>query len=806
MWCKRYFEQEFPDSQCRLFSTQNLLFQFLDSLPLSGLSSSPSWLPFSIELHSEDEVSQHLSLGRYYGERRSGTENNTSSIFQFRKRSSSNNERGAENDSLMVCTTREFQHKRPRREAFCLLYGDESLSCQTRFFLACTTEGLKGMILKMAPAGDLHLYEIIRENAPCHLYFDVECEGNIDVTVPCVSVDDIGEEESETQECTPYFSYDSHRRIVLPASCANPEIFLTALPTTPSSSPTRDPRRKSSEVCTVLQYYEWAKLVPAAEYPPGCCPVSCPCLLPSTKQTTEVLLHALYDFIQEYYPQIFQGILFDPPLPHDKGNKGDVDINSFWKIGKDDLGGGALLKEKNEKCHRLSSSITSPLVHHQEEPGSGGAAVLPPHYRCWKKIVVLESKKIPEKEAKDQGNVLYSSPKKFSQHYVLQMYDNRVWENNKVVGEFVKHFVEYLQQRIASIPVSAHAASLEPHSSALSLHSALFFHSEVKMWSVRLRQDLLSLYSSPCCRSHSGVEGAHEQEVESLSSSARAIPPHVISLPFLVRKCFIDTAVYSKNRIMRCLYSSKLHKPYMFQIEQEIRCGRRVMSASPDAFTVSPRFGEFPGQMLSSSTTREEEEADDVTLLRKLGALLNSLISVSITHFSFTSLLPSGESETQKESLIALQETTNQEEQVEVSGKEDKKCRDSMKKMQKRIYLSPPSACMLQGREWKITQRSGLVLPGKENMEGEEPPASVLALIEQQYSTLSGKPCLLAQKPYRKGGFLLYTVGGTRYCQNVKREHKSNNVYIVVDMLKKVWAQKCFDPDCSTFRGPSISF
>ena len=40
-----------------------------------------------------------------------------------------------------------------------------------------------------------------------------------------------------------------------------------------------------------------------------------------------------------------------------------------------------------------------------------------------------------------------------------------------------------------------------------------------------------------------------------------------------------------------------------------------------------------------------------------------------------------------------------------------------------------------------------------------------------------------------------------RYCERIKRFHKSNKVYICVDLTKLVFYQKCFDPDCSGFRG-----
>ena len=47
---------------------------------------------------------------------------------------------------------------------------------------------------------------------------------------------------------------------------------------------------------------------------------------------------------------------------------------------------------------------------------------------------------------------------------------------------------------------------------------------------------------------------------------------------------------------------------------------------------------------------------------------------------------------------------------------------------------------------------------------------------------------------------LVFQVEGSRYCRNIKREHKSNAVYLVVSLRDGTWVQKCFDPDCSLFR------
>ncbi|KAF3687721.1 DNA-directed primase/polymerase protein [Channa argus] len=53
---------------------------------------------------------------------------------------------------------------------------------------------------------------------------------------------------------------------------------------------------------------------------------------------------------------------------------------------------------------------------------------------------------------------------------------------------------------------------------------------------------------------------------------------------------------------------------------------------------------------------------------------------------------------------------------------------------------------------------------------------------------------------------LIYDIAKYRWCENVKRFHKSNNIMyvkIVVDLKDEMWYQKCHDPDCKNFRSSS---
>ena len=51
---------------------------------------------------------------------------------------------------------------------------------------------------------------------------------------------------------------------------------------------------------------------------------------------------------------------------------------------------------------------------------------------------------------------------------------------------------------------------------------------------------------------------------------------------------------------------------------------------------------------------------------------------------------------------------------------------------------------------------------------------------------------------------LLLTIAGTRYCRNIGREHKSNNIYLACKLTKGIIVQRCFDPDCRHFESDPV--
>jgi hypothetical protein len=54
--------------------------------------------------------------------------------------------------------------------------------------------------------------------------------------------------------------------------------------------------------------------------------------------------------------------------------------------------------------------------------------------------------------------------------------------------------------------------------------------------------------------------------------------------------------------------------------------------------------------------------------------------------------------------------------------------------------------------------------------------------------------------PDLNGIYKFEIAGYYRYCDNVKRQHRKNQIYFMVDPVKKTYYQMCHDPECSGFR------
>ena len=54
---------------------------------------------------------------------------------------------------------------------------------------------------------------------------------------------------------------------------------------------------------------------------------------------------------------------------------------------------------------------------------------------------------------------------------------------------------------------------------------------------------------------------------------------------------------------------------------------------------------------------------------------------------------------------------------------------------------------------------------------------------------------------YPDHGVVVLNMQGNRFCENVDRAHKSNNVVFAIDLREGAYYQRCHDPECRGYRG-----
>lgn len=294
LWCKETFEQHFDQKECRLFALQQQLFAFVDEAA-AATAGRDAWLCFSIEFPSASDVSRLLS--RHTSSTQSGLK-----LFQSRR------------DGIASPTNAKAPQKRPR-EDFSLLYGDAPLSQQTRMFLAATLAGVQA-ILATIEDRQLHLYEIIREGTPCHLYFDVEREGDYVALHSAIEVDDSSNSSSSSSSVA---VVDENTFVCVDDSAAAAAASV-----------------RCGEVtfrCATSRYRELVRrAAPAA--PHGVCGLDCP-IVPDNTRTSDVLLSALDAFVRERYPSLVR------PFHATERRSGALCFEEVWVLQSVPLSGAA---------------------------------------------------------------------------------------------------------------------------------------------------------------------------------------------------------------------------------------------------------------------------------------------------------------------------------------------------------------------------------------------------------------------------------------------------------------------------------
>jgi len=101
----------------------------------------------------------------------------------------------------------------------------------------------------------------------------------------------------------------------------------------------------------------------------------------------------------------------------------------------------------------------------------------------------------------------------------------------------------------------------------------------------------------------------------------------------------------------------------------------------------------------------------------------------------------------------------------------------------------------------------------KRPRDPQKPSSNPSSIGETPYPLEEHKVLMFAGKfgrqPARTGSwrltdnFLTLNLRDNRYCHNIGREHRSNNVYYCVDLKAQEFYQRCYDPECRHFKSKS---
>ena len=312
---------------------------------------------------------------------------------------------------------------------------------------------------------------------------------------------------------------------------------------------------------------------------------------------------------------------------------------------------------------------------------------------------------------------------KFSLHVVVRFYNGDrevLFPSNVHVGALVSRFVSYLYAQVAGLRGALLQREYGVAGELGSLHSALMFH---------------------------GMAPSGFPVLQYSKGGAPQVGPLV---PLC---CIIDTSVYSRNRVFRCIGSSKLGKSSL------------LVSMRDDGKSYFARW--FDSLVCPHTAKGGNPSADDFALWEShvwtsdgdsadLGAALAPRSVVEIVDG------------------VAIPEGRGAR-------------RPSNQPRSHRVGTSLPQ---LSGDLTTFL----LLIAAPPGQKTPTPGASVGA-VSVLNTTVS------------------FVIRGTRYCHNVGREHKSNGILVCVQLDSCAAYQRCFDPDCNKgfdgavrrYRSPPIS-
>lgn len=258
------------------------------------------------------------------------------------------------------------------------------------------------------------------------------------------------------------------------------------------------------------------------------------------------------------------------------------------------------------------------------------------------------------------------------------------------------------------------------------------------------------------------------------------------------KQLFIDTGVYTRNRMFRVLGSSKYRRDAVL------------------------RFMPRPWQVHGTQQQQQTSQQDDPIVLGGRELFLKTLVCPFPTLQALTTstqgkqlrlLRCDQDASTLKRSAGArplwAPTLLSSHHSSRLSSAQSVECRESMFPKLDAFILSRASHGGVQGEiraiQLLFDNAADAVLPSNGPGNGQSHNLTIPEIVEKVKigSTISNAGGQQVKCPRRRRPWMLiYQMARNRWCWNVRRAHKSNNVMLIVDLDQRVFYQKCHDQGC----------
>jgi len=355
-----------------------------------------------------------------------------------------------------------------------------------------------------------------------------------------------------------------------------------------------------------------------------------------------------------------------------------------------------------------------------------------------------------------------STDKKFSRHLIIHLPKGELFADTSSCGVFVKNLVGRLAEEVATGEMKKKHPVLAKY---------LFVKNASSISSNSYSSESASSPATMVHRNPDSSTGNFHKEKENIYTCNR--PSNGM---YTDTTCFIDTGVYTRNRLFRILGSTKYGKPS----SAAIRIAQVNQFPFPEGFSNDdffvPRVDHASSNKSSNrnNNIKDDDEDNDVEELVNWDKHAESL--------ACTLVIPTRtQNKTDPQILPTLQSHQNYDQ---FRSKNNLLQLPKKKRTRKSLEIQtgpspfPSIDTFVQGT---LGQRHGI--SGSIRAWTIEPTQ----LNKQNVST----------------SFVVYHMKDNKWCENINRSHKSNNIMWNVSISDGTYWQTCHDPDCRmvSFRG-----